>query len=189
MGRLIILAGILLIAVSIAVFSRMDITPLAEFNPTTNFETVKATLCRSGERLVQESGEVSFSSGSGYSSDTIFSCEDAEGTRRDVTADFAEGMMGSVFEAAPQLVTSLAGGTALCGLGMMLLFIGLIVAVVSGGRKRSEYVTIPNTIEKPKHASSSVNDQLRELEEAHRNGLISEAEYERLRQQILDSAE
>jgi len=207
MGRLILFAGIILVIVGVIGIG----TSFSNFTPPdiSDFEASAQDLCEEGEKLVEERGASEFTPGNGYSSSVRYFCENLEGQRREVTAQFVENIFGEISTIFPALGGSLLF-VGLCGLGGLLAFIGFL-AVIIGGGSRSKTVNVPvgvptgtrlggqpisssadlasflgSSSSKPT-SNTDLTARLRQLENALKNGLISQEEYDRLRQQILDS--
>lgn len=210
MGRLLLFAGVIMIVVSVigisASFSNFTPPDLDSIEPSTE------NLCNEGETLVEEKGSSEFTPGQGYGSSVQYYCVNSAGVRRDVTGDFVEnvfGELGGVFPALGGSVVFLG----LCGLGGLVAFIGFIVMIVSGG-SRNRTVAVPvgvptgvrvsgqpvnsaadlasflsssSTAKPSASGSADLAAKLRQLETAYQNNLISKEEYDKMRQQILDS--
>ncbi len=164
-------------------------------------------LCKPGETLVEEGGQSEYTPGQGYGRSVAYYCEDSAGNRRDVTGDFASDLLGSVSTnlfGAPNLRVEYL---AAAGLGLVLLLVGVFSGLRSknvdvrpgvavnapfGGQAVTWTVpegTRPTLAERIQQAGSTSNlaDKLRELDIARGANLITEEEYQRMRQQILDS--
>ncbi|MBZ0285476.1 MAG: SHOCT domain-containing protein [Anaerolineae bacterium] len=209
MGRLMLFVGIILIVVGVIGIS----SSMSNFVPP-NLESIEAStqnLCNEGETLVEERGASEFTPGQGYGSSVRYFCENSEGQRREVTGEFVENVFGEISTIFPALGGSLLF-VGLCGLGGLIAFIGFIVVLVSGG-SRSRTVAVPvgvptgvrvsgqpisstddlasflgqSSTSKPASSAGDLAAKLRQLETARQNNLISQEEYDRMRQQILDS--
>lgn len=178
----------------------------------TDTKAREAQLCKPGEKLVEEKGPSTYTAGRGYSSSVTMYCVNNENQKRDVTGDFANGLVGQVGGIFDNVFTGLFGSViyvGLVGIGLVLAIIGLLV-----GRRRSIPVvtvgapssygastfTVQNTsgsanlnqiIQQARQmkasASTDLSTRLKQLEDARNAGLISQTEYDRARQQIIDS--
>jgi hypothetical protein len=162
-------------------------------------------LCKPGETLVEESGQSEYTPGVRYY------CEDSQGVRREVTGDFAQDLIGNISTGLIPSVNVRVEFLALIGGGLLLLLIGVFSGLRSknvdvrpgvpvsdpfGGQAASwvgaQSQVQPSLAERIQQAGAAsaiptLADKLRELDLARGANLISEDEYQRLRQQILDS--
>lgn len=180
-----------------------------------------ANLCNEGETLVEETNGVSsYTPGQGYGQSARLYCEDADHNRREVTGDYAEGVMGQVqnifsmdfFKGGfnPTYIFMIVGGFVLLILSAFVGRRGGGTVTVLGGQSypsgtmtvnmgNHDVVTTPEIqrilqqagLQQGKAApgaagSGDLTNRLRQLDEARKAGLISQEEYDRLRQQILD---
>ena len=127
-------------------------------------------------------------------------CVNDAGTRRDVTGQAAGNFISNFLPSLGSLVIPIAGGG--------LLTVGIILAVLGAIFSRRRSVTVATVGGFPVQPSSGfpVQDdldavfrqplpvssaeltaKLRQIEEAHKSGLISDDEYQRMRQQTLDA--
>ncbi len=205
-GKLLIVLGIALLVGGI-IGSRLAFTPS---DLVIDVEPTAEELCQSGEKLEIEQGASSYTPGQGSGRPTLYYCVDDAGNRRDVTGEFVEGLFGQ----AAGLIPAFASGVGislitsiLTTVGAVLLVIGLIltftrrtrtsslpgVPVVGAGGvvpsqmmeqlRRDQNVTTVI----PSAPGSDLTARLRQLDEARKAGLITQEEYDRLRQQLLDS--
>lgn len=172
LGKLLIALGLALLIGGIvgsrAAFPALDVNSI-------DVEPTAEELCQPGEKLETEQGASTYRPGQGYSRTTAYYCVDDAGRRREVTGEFVEGLFGQVTGLIPAFasgigITLITG--ALTTIGAVLLVIGLILTFARRPR-------VPN----PQGLSAS----LRRLDEALRTGLITQEEYDRMRQQLLDA--
>jgi hypothetical protein len=197
MGRILLFAGILLMIGSgfAGMFAGRGIVDNLE--PLANLENLTADLCREGETLVEETGASEYTMGRGYASSVVLSCVDSEGTRRDVTEQFVNGMLGEMSGIFPHILSGLGVTFALCSVGFLLMIAGIIVMIATRGSARAVTVQpyggssfVVGEPRKPLEnigGGDTLQEKLRQLEKARDSGVISQTEYDRLRQQILDS--
>lgn len=211
MGRLLPVLGILLviggiIATATSMFSNVLSGSLQGVqnvvNTAVNADEAAAKYCKEGEKLVTEKGASDYTPGQGYASSVVYYCEDSEGQRRDVTVDFANDLVGQAFNAIPSFnFTPHLELLLISGLGVVLIVVGAIV----GRRQRAGIMLMPVQVgdnmdmaqviqqaqavksQQIGNADNARTAKLRQLDEARDKGLISKEEYDRLRQQILES--
>ena len=206
MGRLVMILGILLLVVGgIGVVIGVVGVPL-QFTSTI-FQAVTPTaeeLCEPGETLDEVRGAEEYTALEGYRRSIRYFCVSAAGERREVTGSFVTGMLGEALGGIGMLSLPLLA-SCLCTVGIFLTVIGFLFSrrrqfrVASAGGfdfpDQQVYVTTtrqpraqtPRASPTPSGASGALADRLRQLEEARVSGLISEDEYQRLRQEALDS--
>lgn len=211
MRIVLILAGIILIVVGIgsaiggAFGSVMNMmAPAMDVAQNyANADDEAAALCNDNEKLEKETGASEYTIGQGYASSVVYTCVDPQGKRRDVTGEFAEKMVGDLTGALNFNFSFSPVGLVLPILGFVLIFAGLLMrgrkattveaARVGGAFPGAQVVRIdPRTGNVPvdlgqKASGGDLTTRLKQLEEARDKGLISQEEYDRLRQQILDS--
>ncbi|MBL8153654.1 MAG: SHOCT domain-containing protein [Anaerolineae bacterium] len=215
MRILLIVAGIILIIVGIgsaiggAFGSIMNMmAPAMDLAQNyANADDEAAALCNDNETLEKETGASEYTIGQGYASSVVYTCVDPQGNRRDVTGEFAEKMVGDVAGALNFNFSFSPIGLVLPILGVALIFAGLMmrgrkaatvdVSGMMGSIPGARVVRIdPRTGNAPvdlgqligqKTGGVDLTTRLKQLDEARAKGLISQEEYDRLRQQILDS--
>ena len=210
MSKLVMFLGIVLIVVGFAGTALGMTGVTSQFtNAITQATSANAEdLCNPGEKLEEEGGAESYSPGVGYGRTVQYYCVNAAGTRREVTGEFVQGMLGDVGSA---LMPMLSGGLITI-ISPLILTFGFILAILGFvfSRRRGAAVTqyvytehgIPNTFNvSSRQAPSStfsfptprspqsgdLSAKLRQLDEARQSGLLTEDEYQRMRQEILDS--
>ncbi|MEO8396022.1 MAG: SHOCT domain-containing protein [Chloroflexota bacterium] len=199
MSRIVMFLGILMIVVGgIGFVFGLVGAPLLIANSATQLsEPTAADLCKPGEELVTERGAESYSFSNGYSHSQTYYCVNDAGTRRDVTFDAAKNFIGGFLPSLGTLVIPIAGG-GLCSIGFFLAIFGFIFSrrrtfqnassqyVFAGQNVPSSFTATPSAPVRPP-AQGDLAAKLRQIEEAHKSGLITEDEYNRMRQEILDS--
>lgn len=171
------------------------------------------TLCKPGETLDVVQGASSYTPGSGSGRPTSYFCVDADGNRRDVTGDFVDDLFGSAGGFVGGLFNGILG-TFLWGglmtLGIIFMVFGMISRRMSGkmptigggvvlptgtytsgtvlGSSSAPYTPPPSPSFGTPAAGKTppLAERLKQLEDARAAGLISQEEYERLRQQALN---
>lgn len=174
-----------------------------------------AELCKPGETLEEAKGASTYTQGQGYGRPVQYTCIDAEGNRRDVTAKFAT----SIFDRFPSFVWGIGAQvlwTCLIGVGVFFAVIGALLSRGRGGRRvysldggegpqiyingqpinagqvqtwRSNDDGTAGPVSfggSASQAKGSLSERLQQLENARNAGLISSSEYDRLRQKMLD---
>ena len=203
MSKLVMALGILLVLVGIAgvVFGLVGVP--AQFTSTIMqaVTPTAAELCNAGETLDEESGASQFTPGQGYARNVRYFCVNDAGVRREVTGNFVTGMLGDAFNSVGVLLIPLLSSCILT-IGIIFTVIGVLFSrrqmrmVSTGGFNFPEqqvYVMGTQTprAQTPRSVSlasaGALAEKLRQLEEARISGLISEDEYQRLRQEALDS--
>ncbi|MBZ0301863.1 MAG: hypothetical protein K8J31_19095 [Anaerolineae bacterium] len=214
MGRLLVFLGVLGIVVgivgSVGAFAMPFLDPLnGLFNPAAGaLEAVQegpdaAKLCNPGETIVTEGGQSERGPTGDWRHPVNIFCVDAQGNRREVTGAFATDLIGQAFTGIPGFLGGI--GLSFCfmsliGLGVVMVLIGAIIGrrkqqalVAAGGMPGAQVYTVQpgasaftRSTAPPKPAASDLTGKLRELEAARSQRLVSEDEYQRLRQQLLD---
>lgn len=201
MGRLFSIVGLLCIIASVAapvLISTNGFQFNFDFSPDT------ASLCAAGETLVEEKGASEYTPGQGYASPVRYFCQDAEGRLREVTGDFAEGLVSGVsgiFGDVGGLINQYLIWAGVFVVGLVLLIFG---GIMGRGRRRTaismpiimsststsgsplEHWAQPNAPTVSSADAFSLAARLKQLEAARAGKLIDEGEYERLRQRLLD---
>ncbi len=180
----------------------------------TDAKAREAEFCNAGETLEEEKGASSYTPGQGYARPIRLYCVDSAGNRREVTGDFAENLVGGIGGIVSGVMSSMMGSViyfVLLGAGIVLTMIGLIIGrrrtqtlpMNFGGAGGTVYTTSFNTqnpggsvdlnqliqqARQMKTASGGdLTSRLKQLDEALKAGLISQTEYDRARQNILDT--
>lgn len=197
MSRLIMIVGVILVIAGVggmlAGLTGIGTNFMSTINDAIN--PTAEELCNPGETLDQVTGPETYSQGTGYGRQVSFFCVNDAGERREVTGDFVQGMLGQVFSSIPSMFIPALGGCVLT-VGILFLVIGFILSARRRGVTR---VTVPSyTFDFPSDAppaprsrqqpqSGDLSAKLRQLDEARQSGLLTEAEYQKKRQDILDS--
>ncbi len=216
-GRLLALVGVVLMGFAIfgIVRSTQSIPGLGSvMSVATDAKAREAQLCKPGEKLEEDKGASQYTPGQGYGSSVTLYCVNNDRVKRDVTAEFANSMVGQVGGLFSGVMSSMMGSViyfGLMGVGLVLTIIGLIL-----GRRRTGTVSIGVPVTgsagfttyttqasggamdlnqiiqqardmKAAAGSGDLSTRLKQLEEARNAGLITESEYDRTRQQILDT--
>jgi hypothetical protein len=212
MGRVLTILGVVLLLVGIGGSVWSIAGPLLNpmnpmFNPAA--EAVQSAiagpkaedLCESGETIETEEGSPSRTVGGTWGRPVTIYCVDDEGNRREVTTEFVGDLFGQAFQGMPAFLGSIGLSfcfTSLIGVGVVMIIIGAIVSrrrqtnmVTVGGIPVSPSqpgaVDVTRYAQQPGKSGGDLTAKLRQLEEARAKNLISAEEYDRLRQQILDS--
>jgi hypothetical protein len=215
MGRVLTVLGVLLLLVGIAGTAWSFLGPLLNpmnsmFNPAADavqsaIDGPKAEdLCEPGETIETVEGPSSRTVGGTWGRPVTIYCVDAEGSRREVTTDFVADLFGQTLQGMPAFLGGLGLSVCFSSLlvpGIILLVIGSVISrrrqsgvVMVGGipdtQVSSRQANVLDMTHYSRQQSSPGGDlaaKLRQLEDARAKNLISAEEYERLRQQILDS--
>jgi hypothetical protein len=163
--------GCLLVILSLVGLGVIIVVPVLPFlNDTPQIDQyLQPLLCQPGETIQREQYSTRDRDGTSYSMDVYCISEDR--TRRDVTLTW--GLMGMGIFVVPFLI------------GLAALIIGL-----QRSQSGSETVSMSGgTWSAPAGGGSkpTLTQRLKELQDARDAGLISGMEYDRVRQQILDS--
>lgn len=211
MGRLLVIVGILMFIGGIILTTTSAFTGILSssmqgvqnvVNTAVNADEAVAKYCKEGEKLVTEKGASSYTPGQGYSSSVVYYCENSEGQRRDVTGDLANELVGQAFSAFPNFnFMPRLEFLAISGLGFVLIVVGAII----GQRQRLSVTPVPVRVggkmdmaqiiqqaqalkaQQMGNTDNALTAKLRQLDEARDKELLSKEEYDKLRQQILES--
>jgi hypothetical protein len=200
MSRIVMFLGILMILVGGVgmVFGMIGAPLLIASTATQLSEPTAADLCKAGEKLETARGEESYSFSNGYSHSQFYYCVNDAGTRRDVTMDAAKKFIGGFLPSLGSLVIPIAGG-GLCTIGFFLALFGFIFSrrrrfqtatsqfVFAGQNVPSSFATTPTPTPVRPPVQGDLAARLRQIEDAHTSGLINDDEYQRMRQEVLDS--
>ncbi len=201
MGRLLIFLGLILVVGGIAAtvigFSSGFMGSLGGVvDSAVNLDERAAELCESGEQLETDEGASSYTPGQGSGRNVFYYCVNDADERRDITSEVYEGFIGQTFDSISNMIpgvgAGLLGGCAI-PIGVVFIVIGAIV-----GRRHSPgmmtvngrpVVTVRSNLGQSMPAGGGVDwvARLKQLDDARSKGLISQEEYDKLRQQILDS--
>lgn len=218
MSRLLIVGGILLIVVGIGATIAGTLSNFSQFTTDIISSTDNAAqYCNEGETLVEETGRSEYTPGQGYGSSVRYFCENGQGSRREVTGEFVQGMFGNL----GSLFGGLGSGFSfmiVIGLGMLLLIVGIFMSFTRRMNTRPQLVPqYPPTPYYPPQTAMPVNappaapygqptygapspqppapgvpqdlnSQLRALQEARDAGFISITEYEKARQHLIEES-
>lgn len=128
MGKFLIIGGILLIIVG---FGGTMISAFSGVSQIGNIVTSAENtddLCNEGETLDEVTGASEYTPGQGYGRSVRYFCVDANGSRREVTGAFVEGLFGSVGNIFSG-VTSGFPFMIVIMVGVLLLIIGVFVSL------------------------------------------------------------
>jgi hypothetical protein len=212
MGRLLIFLGIIALVVGIGGNVLRGVGSLSNIIPNIgNMLPSAEGLCKTGETLETDTSGVSqYKPGQGYAQNVRLYCVNAAGDRREVTGDYANSMMGQVSGIFGNVFGAIGSSFVWTGLtigGVVLIVVGGILngrgrrrqQIVLGGLSAVEVIRVGNQTIQVSPDSNRVQTQagqvgadaltvrLKQLEQALQAGLISQEEFDRVRQQILDS--
>ena len=188
---MVVLGLVMMVAscITFAVGANMTNANLSQMSES-NFKP--ESLCKSGEKLVTPQPRNTLATpGQDIKITGLFACVDDAGHQRDITADVMQNAFGQIANVLPSWATTSIVALFLFCLGLPVFLLGLVLFLFG---QPSPPVPIglaaspaPSRVTQPtNNPSGSFTDQLRELEKAHNEGLITQDEYDRLRQQILD---
>ncbi|MBI1281052.1 MAG: hypothetical protein GC179_23200 [Anaerolineaceae bacterium] len=218
-GRLLALIGVVMIGFGIfgivrASQSFMGTTFGSTMQLATDAKAREAQLCKPGEKLEESKGASQYTPGQGYASSVTMYCVNSEGQKRDVTEEFANGLVGQVgglFDNVLSQIGSFVIYPTLIVVGVVLAIIGLLIGrrrsradsfgVVGGAPtvytttytspKSGDSIDLNQIIQQARDmkasSSADLSTRLKQLEDAKNAGLISQTEYDRARQNILDT--
>ncbi len=215
MGRLLMFLGVIALVVGIGGNVLRGMGSLQNIMPNVGAMLPNAAdLCKTGETLEQDTSGVSqYKPGQGYVQGVRLFCVDSGGNRREVTGDYANNMMGQISGIFGNIFGAIGSSFMWTGLtmgGVALLVIGAIIngrgrrqpQIVLGGMNAGDVIRVGNQTIQVSPDSKQVAQmktqagqtgtdaltvRLKQLEQARQAGLISQEEYDRVRQQILDS--
>ncbi len=150
------------------------------------------TYCKSGEKLVMgKVKDIVATPEKDFTTLGLYYCVDDAGNQRDITSDVMGNAFGQWFNVLPSSATTSIVAIALFCLGLPILIVGAILSlrsskptsVVAGNSTFPASNSFSGFSDNP---STSLTDRLAELDKAHKAGLISEEEYQRARQHIVD---
>ncbi len=181
----------------------------------TDAKAREAQLCKPGEKLEEPKGASQYTPGRGYASSVTLYCVNSEGQKREVTGEFANSLLGGVGNIFGNALSGLVGVVIypiLIVVGVILTIIGSLISRrrtvpvsfgVVGAGSPSVYTTtytsqnpggsidlnqiIQQARDMKAGASGDLSARLKQLEDAKNAGLISQTEYDRARQNILDT--
>ncbi len=106
--------------------------------------------------------------------------------RRDVTGQFVQGFLGQTFQSlGGLLIPILASG--LCIVGIVLVIVGAVFSRRRALRTAGDFVFPTHPVITSAAPPADLAAKLRQLDDARASGLISEEEYQRSRQNLLDT--
>lgn len=219
-GRLLALVGVVIIGFGIfgIVRASQSIAGLNLGNTmqlATDAKAREAQLCKPGEKLEEPKGASGYTPGQGYAAGVTLYCVNSEGQKRDVTGDFANGIMGQVGGIFDNVLSGIVGVVIypiLIVIGVILTIIGALISrrravpvsfgVVGTGSPQVYTTTytsqnpggsidLNQVIQQARNmkagAGGDLSARLKQLDDAKNAGLISQTEYDRARQNILDT--
>jgi len=175
--KILIVLGIVMIAASCITFFVGANLATNNLSQLSQSKADPATFCRSGEKLATAEPR-----GTGSGTIGLLFCVDDAGQRRDITTDVMENAFGQMFTVLPGWATTSFTAIALFCIGLPILIVGAILSL-RGSRKPTPLMPSEGFSGNP---PATLKDQLKQLDDARNAGLISDTEYERKRQQILD---
>ena len=192
MRKILIVLGLALMVASCITFAVGANVTNANLSQMSESNFKPETLCKSGEKLVTpEPRNTLATPGKDFTITGLFACVDDAGHRRDITADVMQSAFGQIANVLPSWATTSIVAVFLFCLGLPVLLLGLVlflfgqpsppIPIGLSASPASNIVTEPTN-----NPSGSFTDQLRELEKARNEGLITQDEYDRIRQQLLD---
>lgn len=201
MSRLALVVGVLLVLVGGAGIVIGVIGIPTQFASVIN-QAVTPTaeeLCNPGETLDEVTGQEEYTALEGWRHSVQYYCVNDAGVRRDVTGNFVQGMLGEAFGGVGSLLIPIIS-SFLCVPGLILLVLGLIfsrrrvansnvvVRTYSYGSPTGSRFQFPDDPTTPLQTTSDdPSARLMKLDAVRKAGLITEDEYTRIRQEILDS--
>jgi hypothetical protein len=203
MSRLAIVIGILLIVVGGAGMMFGFVGVPTQFGSMISQATTPtaAELCNPGETLDEVTGQSEYTPLEGYRSAVQYFCVNDAGVRRDVTGNFVQGMLGQVFGGLGSLAIPIVSSCLFIP-GIILVILGAIFSrrrvqdgnvvvrsyTIGSAPNRFVFPDDPNaTVQNSQPTSSDLSTRLSKLEAVRQAGLITDAEYERARQEIINS--
>ncbi len=200
MGRVFILVGFLLMmgGFLIPFLSRTGVGALPGLTSIPGLTEPKATdLCNAGEKLERSSGSSARIPGTNtYSHSVSYICIDDKGIRRDVTDRFALGLGKEAGSFINQVFGSIASSIAISMLGAVLLVIGILKSIRNGiaaGKLRvytPVYADVTGNFTQSTRATAAPEQdaasKLRQLDSMLREKLITQAEYDTKRKEIVN---
>lgn len=206
MGRLLSLIGIIMMIGGGFGLGGSILQPIGDIVSSVNPEAIAeqaSELCNDAETIEVEQGQETYSPSSGWARPSYFYCVDGQGNRREVTQEFGAELIGTTTSTALSAFSSAFLWMGVSTIGFFLLIIGIIVSVrkraksanmlqygssspISGNPAMHWNMPQTSATTSPKSDISDLKDRLQKLEEARSANLISQDEYDRLRQNILD---
>lgn len=178
----------------------------------TDAKAREAELCNEGEKLEEEKGASTYTQGQGYASSVRLYCVDSAGSRREVTGDLAENLVSGIDGIFAGVMGNMMSSViyfVLLGAGIVVTMIGLMISrrrstipVSFGGPGGTVYTTynaqnpggsvdlnqlIQQARQMKTASGGDLTTRLKQLDDALKAGLISQTEYDRARQNILDT--
>ena len=191
MSRLVFFLGIVLMIVGFVgvVFGLITVPQqiISTVSQATNPDV--KSLCKPGETLATEEGPEEYDTVQHlYNRSTSFYCVNDAGVQRDVTQQFADGFVQRMIGSFGSVIVP-ALSCVLCTFGFIFtLFGGMFYLRRRAVRSVLALQTDPPVVTQNRSSgNSALSAKLNQLEEARQSGLITEEEYQRKRQEILDS--
>ena len=183
----------------------------------TDAKAREAQLCKPGETIEEDKGQSTYDTSQGhYSSSVTIYCVNSDHVKRDVTEELANTMVGQIGSTFSNVFSGIFSSVIyfiLIGFGLVLAIIGLILGrrrtgMVSFGvpvtnstgfttfttQNPGGTIDLNQVIQQARDmkaasgaATTDLSARLKQLEDARNAGLISQTEYDRTRQQILDT--
>jgi len=177
-----------------------------------NPEELAVQACTEGETLVKIEGASEYTPGQGYGRPIAYFCENADGERRDVTGEFATQLISSATEGITNAFNLQFDFRLL-----LISLAGVVMIIISRFLPRPAGLTVPSgatvmrmggqgavdlneIIRRAQAMKAQQNQQpvgssgggdlaarLKQIDDLKAQGLISSAEYDRLRKQLLDN--
>ena len=160
------LGGLLMALAMVGLFAIIviPVLPMAAQNTTID-RYLEPLLCGPGETIVRDQYSQQMMSSTSYS--MTVACRDLEGQMRDVTDRWT--LIGMLTFTVP-------------------FVLGLLLFIAGMARNKPSSTTDATAVSAPVYyGGSSLTARLKDLQQARDAGLISEGEYERKRQEVLDN--
>jgi hypothetical protein len=128
MRKLMIVGGIILIVVGFAGTMFGTFSGFSQIGSLVTATEDAARYCNQGETLVEEGGASEYTPGQGYGRSVRYYCESENGTRREVTGEFVQGLFGQV----GNLFSGFGSGfpfIIVSMVGVLLLIVGILWSV------------------------------------------------------------
>lgn len=215
MGKWLVILGIVLTIVGFGGMMVSIISTVQNVADPSQFDKIEQQLCQPGEKLEQETGAYEYQPGGMSGRPVRYFCIDNEGQRREVTGTFVQGLFGQVTGGLIPGLSATFLFTGLMTLGIPLVVVGIILMVMKRSRDvanlgQGQFYTMSSgqgsipvqlrgqsvnlspemqqffqQIAANPNPRADLKTRLQQLEQARQAGLISQEEYDRLRQKIL----
>ena len=207
MGRLLVVAGIIAMLGSCFGLTSAIVQPVGEIVSSVSpdaLEQQATELCGEGESIEIEQGAETYSPSSGWGRPTYFYCVDGQGNRREVTDEFGSDLLDATTSTVFSAISGAMTWVGVSMLGFFALLIGIIMIVRKPKKNKQtmqyassspspisgdpgfEWTVRPSSTQSTSSEPSDLSDRLQKLEEARSANLISQEEYDRMRQNILN---